>query len=180
VEGVSCSTSLVVRRSDRKEEKSFSESNLLIKVVAISTAVLLAHDAFARAHTPVVSVGGVDATEFERVVNVTVSNYGKDAVCRDLSEGVVICDQEIVNHAHCDKGGELVEAYHPYEPSRIAEVRDRLFKGYMPKTEHARNLHFILKCIGNNQRRLSCPSYRPTTKLQKRPDCHSRYKSSAR
>jgi hypothetical protein len=177
--GIGGSTSLIKRREDQQAEKRFCDSNSLIKIVGIFWVALVAHDPFAHAQTPVLSVRGVDAEEFERVVNVSVLNQGKTALCRDLSEGIALCDQEIVNHADCDKGDELIEAYDAHEPSRIAKVRDRLFKGYMPENEHARNLHFFLKCIDSNQRRLSCPPYRPIAKLQKRPGCNSRYKSSA-
>ncbi len=177
---VSGSSSLLVKRGNSRTENSFTECSLLVKIAVVSLAILAIYDPVTVAARPVTSIAGVDATEFERFVNVTVCNYGKEAACRELGESVVICDQEIVNHADCDKGGELLDAYHVHESSIIAKVRDRLFTGYMPKNEQARNLHAIVGWIKSNQRRLDCSYFKPMTKLQKRPDCHSRHKMSTR
>lgn len=165
-----------VKRSSEVSSNPYS----LTKVGGIAFSALLAQAVFVKAFPATLEIGDVGPKEFEAEVNRTVIEFGRDVVCSDLAEGIFIVDQTIVDHAECDKAEELIEAYSTMKKQKIDRVRERLLAGYKPLNPHARNIGALGGWIATNQRRLGCSHWSVIGKLEKRPDCHSRHKSSSR
>ncbi|MBM3192964.1 MAG: hypothetical protein FJZ59_01875 [Chlamydiae bacterium] len=164
----------------RKSSLGVVSYGCFTKTAGVALSAVLVHAVFAGSLPVHLKIGDTGPLEFDKVVNDTLIEFGKDIVCRELAEGIVIADQVIVDHADCEKAEELIVAYDFGKSDKIAEVRDRLLRGYRPKNEHARNIHALVTWIESSQAKHNCYQRKSETKLQRRPDCHSRYKGSYR